>query len=142
MPSAEEHQQQFRNLNRKVNILLVLLTVVGLGAVGVCSAAQSNDLENLSDEATARLAKSQIDSLMANPAYTEYLGEIDYDALVDAYMANPAYLEWLYTPETTREEDCAGVIVGYLAITRDVSTLPDDDVDSLCDWYEARLGPK
>ena len=72
MPSAEEHQQQFRNLNRKVNILLVLLTVVGLGAVGVCSAAQSNDLENLSDEATARLAKSQIDSLMANPAYTEY----------------------------------------------------------------------
>ena len=96
----------------------------------------------LSEAEADRMAKSMVDEFLANPAYLDQLDNYDYDALVAAYMANPEYVAWLESPATTREEDCAGVIVGYLAVSGDYSTLPDDDVKSLCDWYEARLGPK
>lgn len=138
MQSTDE---QLATLNRKANILIGLMVVIGLISLGLCTASVNRDPENLSDEQLARQTQSMADSLMANPAYSEYLQQgFDYDALVAAYMANPEYNEYLREPATTPEEDCAAIILSAVTMAH-IPMLPDDEVDQLCDWYTDQLGP-
>ncbi len=118
----------------------VVWSVIAAFVVGfVIATVVATPTDNWTEDNIDQMMESMVEELMTHPDYLDRMNDIDYDALVAAYMANPDYLAWLREPDSTPEEDCAAIILSAVAVAQ-IPMLPTEDVESLCDWYEAHIG--
>ena len=125
-------------LSWKMAAAVAISFLVGV-LITTCSYERGNNRVEQSNELSQQdaelLASVLAEAVKENPDFFRY------DKLVEALMANPEYVAYLREPVTTREEDCVGLILMAVAMEQ-LPTLPADDVEAMCDWYERRLGSR
>lgn len=79
--------------------------------------------------------RALVNAQASHPAFLEAYkwSDAELEALVDAEANHPAY-------QTTAEEECAQVILGFVAVAGDYDALPpDSEMKRLCDWYSDQV---